>query len=214
MVYVHNGSYHVFNGEVAADSFKADTYSESSLPSAGREGRIVWNSDRSIITYDDGDDWEVPVVGNDVKTTTTSVDNTTTETSIWSGSIDGGSMKEGRVYEISLFGHFSNSSTSDNVTVKFYIAGNEVASVASTGKNASEAPWRVKLIFTVFSDGSTGSVQPHTIAKFNQEDADDHHGQEAVDTTAVTVVEAKAQWNNAKAGNTFTRGQGFMKEVS
>jgi nanoRNase/pAp phosphatase (c-di-AMP/oligoRNAs hydrolase) len=57
-------------------------------------------------------------------------------------------------------------------------------------------------------------VQPHTQAHFNQETSDDHHAVAIVDTSIPEQIEAYVQWNNAKTGNTFTLGQGYMKEVS
>jgi len=194
--------------------FQLPRYSEANLPDVLEEGQLVYNTDRDVIGLGDGDDWEYPTIGDDVITEPVTVTNTTDEQPIWDAGLNQGSLKKERAYEVSLFGQFSNAATSDLVTIRFYLGGTLVAETTSTGKNADAAPFRSKLIFTVREDGVNGRVQPHTLAKFNQEDADDHHVEETVDTTVRKDIQATAQWNNAKTGNEFILGQGYMKEIT
>jgi len=191
------------------------SHAESELPPPGSvEGQMAWNSDRKVPYWYDGNDIEYPVVGDDVLLSSVSVSNTTTETDIWDAGIDSGSIKVGRVYVIKLYGIFSTSSTSDNVTVRFYIGGVLVAEVTSTGKNSTDAPWSTKLSMTVREEGANGTVEPYANAKFNNASADDAEPAVTVDTTVPEEIQATAQWNNAKTDNTFTIQQGYMKEVS
>lgn len=187
--------------------------SESQLP-VGEQGTIVWNTDRDVIAFFDGNDYEYPIVGDDILLTPVTVQNTTTETDIWDAGLSVGSIKVGRVYKVKLYGQFSNASTSDNVTVRFYIGGAEVGAVTSTGQNASDAPWSVKLTMTVLESGPSGTVEPHAEGTFNNDNADDTEEEVTIDTTIPEEIEATAQWNNAKAGNVFEITQGYMKEIS
>jgi hypothetical protein len=189
-------------------------YSETKLPTDLTPGQLVYNDDRGIIALSDGDDWEYPVVGDDILANSVTVENTTARTKIWDAGLSAGSLKPGRVYEINMLGSFSNSSTSDNVTLDVELGGVLVATTQSSAKNSTNAPWRSKTIFTVRDTGTAGEVKPHTIAKWDNVDGDDVHGIETVDTTIAEQIEVYVQWNKAKAGNIFNLGQGYMKEVS
>ena len=196
-------------------NFQLPQYAEADLPSAQEPGQLVFNTDRGVISLSDGDDWEYPVVGDDILISPVTVSNTTTETMIWDAGLSVGTLKVGRVYEINLLGTYSNASTSDTVDLNIYLGGTLVANVGSAGQNAKEnAPWRCKVIFTVRETGETGLVHPHAISKFNNVNADDDEPDVTVDTTVPEQIEAYAQWNNAKTGNSITLSQAYMKEVS
>lgn len=186
---------------------------EADLP-VGTEGTIVWNTDRTVPGFYDGNDIDYPVIGDDVTITPVTVSNTTTETDIWDAGLDQGSIKVRRVYKVKLYGRFSNASTSDMVTIRIYVGGTLIASVTSTGKNASNAPWNLHTTMTVLEQGASGTIQPHTQATFNNVNADDHHNSVTVDTAVPDQIEATVQWNDARAGNTFTLDQGYMKEIA
>lgn len=194
--------------------FQLPRYTEANLPDVLEEGQLVYNESRGVIALSDGEDWEYPVVGDDVLLNSQTVQNTTTETLVWDGGLNAGSIRVGRVYEINLLGTFTNSSTSDTVDINAYLGGALIASVGSTGGNATDAPWRTKIIFTVRETGETGTIEPHAVAKFNNQDADDDEGQVTVDTTIPEEIEVYVQWNNAKADNWLTLKQAYMKEVS
>lgn len=194
--------------------YRLPRYRESELPVPRHKGRMIWNEDRKVISYDDGEDWEVPVIGDNISIESTVVENTTDEIPVWEGNLDRGSMRKRKVYEISLFGKFSNASPQDKATFNYYLEDKPIASVTSIGQNVNDDPWRIKLIFTVVSEGQNGTLQPHSIAKFNQDNIDSFHGSIDLNTNGVSKAEAKVQWNNAKTGNVITIAQGYMKEVS
>lgn len=215
-VYVGDGSaWQAVQSAVGLDGLvRLARYSESTLPSASDEGRLAYNTDRSVPTFENGSEWEVPVVGNNVNTSANTVANTTTETTVWTGTLVADSMKAGRVYEIFLYGKYSTNDSSDTFDLKIKVAGTTVATITSTAANVSDTPISIKTTITVRSEGASGTIIPHTSATFDNADKDVHHGTETIDTTVANDLKATVTWGVAESGNSVTIGQGYLKEVS
>lgn len=183
-------------------------------PSGATEGTIVWDTDRKQAGWYDGVDTEYPVVGNDVLTQTNSVENTVTETEVYSASIDEGSMETGRVYRLDIYGNYSTNDGSDTFTLRVHVGDTEVAAFTSVAENVNGAPITVKLRFTVRSTGSSGTVMVHTEAIFDDVHQDNHHGMKTLDTEQATTLNATVEWNVAEAGDVVHISQGYMEEMN
>lgn len=189
-------------------------FAESDLPTAGSQGRLVWNTDRKVPAFEDGNDWEYPVVGDDVKTSSTQVNDSTTETEVFSATLDADSMKVGRVYEVNLFGKYNTNDSSTKFHLRFKIGGTTVATITSVAANVTDAPVSARLKFTVRDTGASGTIMAHTESVFDDQHTDVHHGTETIDTTVAEDIDATVEWDSADAGLSVTIGQGYMKEVA
>lgn len=189
------------------------SFLSSDLPIPRTAGRMIWDQDRKQVAINSGSDWEVPVVANDVTTSSVTVSNTTDKEEIWSAELPENSMKKGRAYEVELFGSFSTAGSTDRVDITFSVNGTDVATVTSIGANVSDDPWRAKLIMTVQVEGGSGVLQPHSLATFQQQDSDTYNNSVDVDTTVVNTIKASAQWNNADSDNELTLAQAYFKQI-
>lgn len=191
-----------------------ESYSESNLPSDPDTGATFWNSDRNTPIHYDGSEYHVPVIGNDVKTSTTSVDNTTDKTKVHTANFVANSLIKGRVYHVKLRGTFSTDSSSDFFTYTATLGGTEIISVDSVAGNVSNGGISVDIMLTCYSEGSSGTVHAHADTTFNDNPAQDHAGETTVDTTAANTLDSEIQWDAAASGNTLTIAQARLVEVS
>lgn len=189
-------------------------YGEGSLPTAGTEGRTVWNTHRKSPAYDDGSDYEYPVIADDAITSSTQVNNTAAQTSVFQPTVDAGSLQAGRVIETDIFGRYNTNDASSTFLLNFTIGGNQVASISSVAKNVNDAAISARMKFTVRSTGASGEAMVHTEAVFDDSHADAHHGTQTIDTTTAEDINATVEWDTADPGLSVTVGQGWVKELN
>lgn len=146
-----------------------------------------------------------------VITSTTTVANTTTETTIFTGTLAANALKDGNILKTLCMGVVSTANASDTVTLRVKIGSTTIATVATTAGNVTNEPWNLSSIMTVRSVGATGTVSNFT--KINVSGADNSTANEAttVDTTVSEDITVTAQWDAADAGNTISIYQGMVE---
>lgn len=205
----------VGDGTVPVGRLTLDAYDPSDLPTASRAGDIYFDSHRGLPTWDDGDNYEWPNYVDDVRTSSTTVTNTTSRTKVWEPDINANSLIEGRIYQIDLHGTFQTASTSDNFTVDIDLAGTDVASLNNAAENAAaNTPWTLELTFTVRADGASGTLKANTRATFNEQPRTANTAEITVDTTTASQLAVFLTWNNAKSGNSVTLEQAHLKQMA
>lgn len=147
---------------------------------------------------------------SDVITSTTTVSDTVTETTIWTGTLGANDLKAGNLIKVMTSGVISNATASDDITINVYIGSTQVASYNPAIGNVTGADWHADQTFTVRSVGASGSIAFHGLVNINGNEAY-NNSIETVDTTAAEDITVKVQWDNAKAGNTISIYQGFME---
>lgn len=147
---------------------------------------------------------------SDVALASVSCQNTTDETTMWTGVIDAGDLMVGNVLKVYACGQISSASASDVLTLRFYIGSTQIATVDSPGKSLSSDCWCVNFHATVRAVGSSGVIARYI--KMEIEDASNVAcGTTSVDTTVSENITITAQWNAAKTGNTFGLGLGWLE---
>lgn len=200
------------------------TYDSSSLPTPTNSGYLAFDSDRGTLTWWDRDHWEIPTFVDDVETSDDQVTNTTTETEILRFAINPGALITGRVFILRNFGVYDTAASDDNFQYRVYIGdsgfdpvageGTVFANLSTVQENVSDGPWQAKTTTVVDAEGSTGVVDTHTEARFNNTPNDDHSRNVTVDTTTASEVVATIEWNNAKAGNVARQDMSYLQQQS
>ena len=196
------------------DRFSIPQYTAVGLPTAPVAGSLFYDETRKVVGWWDGSVYEYAnTVADDVKTTTTTVANTTDRTLVFNADIDKGEMVKGRTYQMDLMGNFSTANTSDRFTVSVDVENTTVAGIQNAKANVSEKPWSCEFTMTVRDSGESGTVHTHTKGLFNSVSADAHGGDVTIDTTTATTFRAYVQWSAANAGDIADVGQAHLKQM-
>jgi hypothetical protein len=147
---------------------------------------------------------------SDVITSTVTVADTTTETTIFTGTIAANALRAGNVLKVYAKGVLSNDSASDDITLRGYIGSTLLGTFNPAIGNVTDALWHLDAMFTVRSVGASGSVA--WAADFDI-DGNTTEGEDisTVDTTASEDFTVTVEWDNAKAGNTISIYQGIIE---
>lgn len=196
---------------------------ESNFPANPAQGSLLFDSNRALPGWYDGDNYGFPsfVDPADVETSQQAVSNTTDETEVTRFTMDSGALVEGRVFIMRVYGKYSTASSNDDFTYRVKIGssgfdptseGTVIADVTTVQENVSDGPWQVKTTSTVFQEGASGTLASHSEGAFNNTKNDSHVDPITVDTTAAEDIVATLEWNNAKADNSATRGQAYLQQ--
>lgn len=147
---------------------------------------------------------------SDVATSSVNCQNTTTETTMWTGEICAGDLKVGNVLKVEGYGQISSVSAADILTLNLYMGSTLIATIDSPGKALSSDCWEIQFRATVRAIGASG-VLARSVTMSIEDDTNKTCGTTSIDTTADIDLTIKAQWNNAKAGNTFGLGMGWLE---
>lgn len=174
------------------------------------------NGGRSYIEQDDTEWSTLPTVHtSEVLTSTQTVANTTTETTVFSTDLAATTMEAGRVYELELYGDYETNDGSDFFDLRISLGGQVVSTTRSVPENVSGAPMTIRTRITVRNTGQSGEVVTHTESVF----ADVHDDTAptssiTIDTTVANTLAASVEWNVAEAGDEVHIRQGYLKVVS
>jgi len=147
---------------------------------------------------------------SDVAVSTVTVANTTTETTIWTAGMDADCLVAGNAFMMHADGTIDSASAADTITLRVKVGGVTMATLVSGAKQLTGAHWHLDANATQRTIGATGSRAIH-LDLIVDEYATVVIGLGTVDTTANMNITLTAQWNNAKAGNTVSLLQGFMR---
>lgn len=140
-----------------------------------------------------------------VQTSTVTVQNTTTETTIYSYTFAANELHADQFIDFTLSGIYSNASSSDNWTIRFYVDGNLTHSISRSGGNVTNGGWRATYFGTVRTEGASGTfVDFAELLDVSGIYSVGETSTHSIDTTASFTFSATVQWDNAKAGNVFT----------
>lgn len=146
-----------------------------------------------------------------VKTDTTTVTNTITETIVFSHTIVPDALHLDERVFADVSGSYSNDSASDDFVIRAKINGVTVHTINRTGGNVTNSGWKLQMEGTIRSIGVSGSF----IDLMRFEDGTNIYTEALaapgpIDTTIATVYEVTVEWGAAKTGNTFSCTQGSV----
>lgn len=149
-------------------------------------------------------------ITNNVKLTTTTVTNNITETEVFNAFIPANTITEGKISKVLSYGVVSTASAVDSVTIRFKVNGVTKQTFTMTPKVVTNADFHLDGIATQRTTGTTGSRASHQDICISDE-CNSNSGVGVFNTAIDNNLTITVQWNNAKAGNSFSLYQGFME---
>lgn len=139
------------------------------------------------------------------------VNNTVTETAVFSVNIPTDMLNIAQIIRLILYGHYSTANGTDTFTLKFKIDGATILSIASTAAVVSNAPIAATLQSTIRSIGGAGTMWSFIEAAINNVKKDvPGLGTTSIDTTQVLTLQATIQWSAADPGNVLSIDQTLL----
>ena len=149
---------------------------------------------------------------SDVLLETVTVENTTTETTIWTGTMNANSLCAGNVFKFHANGLISSDSAGDLITIRIYVGASEtpVATLVGAAKKLEDDHFHIDAVATQRTIGASGSRALHVDMTIDEVEYS-LSAIATIDTTANMDVTITAQWNNADAGDVLELLQAFME---
>jgi hypothetical protein len=155
------------------------------------------------------------------KYTTTTVQNTTTETSVFSTTVPANPV-QGSMFNMKVWGTYDNSASAANFVIRAKIGGTTVASVTITTPASAQtnSSWLVEVNLVVATTGVSGTWRGHV----NGAKSDAAGGTTKLlsvpsaattkDTTASNALEFTVQWSAASASNVIRCDAGITSRLT
>jgi len=198
------------------------TATANTAPLKFTSGTNLTTPEAGAVEYDGNALYATPVVdrhnivgANSPITSTTTVNNTGAETTIFTGAISASELKVGRMVRARIFGSWTTSLSGHTATLRVKVAGTTIYTVAIAA-SVAVVPLYAEYTFTVRTTGAGGtmvsflySVLNNTIADFTQTAA----ASSALNTTAACDITFTWQWSAASASDTLLVEQGFLEFI-
>jgi hypothetical protein len=146
-----------------------------------------------------------------VLTATTTVANTTNETTLGTDTLSANAMRAGRLYKFHCDGIVANASAADDLTFRLYFGGAAIFTFApAVGSLGAGTHWDADCNITIRTIGAGGTFAAHIdIAIGSSTSSQLTLGN--IDTTVANSITFTVQWNNAKVANTISIYQGWLE---
>jgi len=198
----------------------AGTAAAGTAPLKVASGTLLTTSEAGAIEYDGCKFYLTNVATarsidrtSDVAVATVTVENTDTETTIWTGAMAANSLCAGNMFKFHCDGVVQNAGASadDEVTLRIKVGGNLVATLNPTTKAiGAGSHWHIDANATQRTIGASGSRAVH-IDLVIDDDSETLVAVAAINTTANMDVTVTAQWATADASNIISLYQGYME---
>lgn len=200
---------------------KAGSTSATTAPLKFTQGSLLTVPESGAVEFASGTLWFTPFterrsidLSNGVITTTSTVSNTVAETTVYTEPIAANELHTGQVVKVRVLGRYSTANASDTVTIRLKIGGTTILSVVSAAANVTNAPLDIEFIFTVRSDGASGTIIGFGRVELNnQAKSAASTSTTVVDTTIAEDVTITAEWSSADPSNSLSIDQGFTQFI-
>jgi len=146
--------------------------------------------------------------------TPVTIADTTTETTLYEGSVLSNTLSVGKVYRVSVFGAFSTVNASVTLTVRTKLNGVELASITSALGQVTGVAGFTQAYITTRSTGATGAVSCFSSFQLDEKSFIANNSSVTLDTTSGNSVQITGQWSVANASNTVTADQGLLEAMN
>lgn len=140
----------------------------------------------------------------------TTVVNTVTPTTIYTGVIAADALLAGNVLKVFVSGHLSNATAADDITITGYLGTVSLGSFNPAIGNVADANWHIEAVITIRTIEVGGTCAWHAHMEISGTDTRGS-ASVALDTTTTNDFTIVVVWDNAKAGNTITAHQGIIE---
>ena len=187
-------------------------FTTGSFLTTPEQGAFEYGSGHLLFSPQDSVRYAV-VMANGVKTSTTEVTNTTTETTIYTKDFAANELHVDEVITITAMGIYTNASASDDFTIRWKLDGVTVHTASRIGGNETDAGWEALARITIRTAGASGEFVD--FFRYDENNGNSYQSGDStthsIDTTTTHTFSITMQWDNAKAGNLFYCTQGFIQ---
>lgn len=174
-----------------------------------------WNPGHGAGLYEYTDGEWVPLFSTNEGFVTgqTIVQNTTTETTIYAGTLAANSLHVDDFSQLLLGGSYDTGAASDTWTLRLKFGGVLIHTIVrQSANNVVGAGWRFTMEGSVRSAGVSGTlVDLLVLNDDNTSFADSDTTPHTINTTIDNVLEVTIQWGAAKAANIFRLDHGIIE---
>lgn len=203
---------------------KAGTATAGTAPLKFTTGVLLTTPEKGAIEYD-GDKFYITNNAkqkaidrtSDVAIETVTCENTTTETTLWTGKMNANSLDAGNIFKFHADGVVQNggSTAADEVTIRVKVGGVTKLTLSPNTKTlAAGTGWHINSNSTQRTIGTTGMRASHIHLVMGSPNTTGDEviliGIGTIDTTANMDVTLTAQWASASADNIISLYQGYM----
>ena len=148
---------------------------------------------------------------SDVKLTTTTVENTTTETTVYTANVPANSWVVGNALIMNIFGNISNTAVSNDVIINVKVNNVTIATVTSDGRKLTDNCWEIAGKAIIRTVGASGTMAWIISMKVDGQDRDYFCDVVTNDTRSALDITVTATWVTENASNVFNCIGGFME---
>jgi hypothetical protein len=150
------------------------------------------------------------VQGSQPITSSTTVVNTTTETTLYTTNLAADELIVGETVTTEVFGIISTHDAADTATLRVKVGGTTITTVVTTAGLVTDEAWRLRSTFTVRSVGAAGTVQAFcAIELINENKSVANIATTTVNTTQISDVTITVEWSDAEVDDSITVSQGY-----
>lgn len=204
----------------AVVNIKAGTATAGTAPIKLIDGTLMTTEEVGALEYSGGKLYFTNILKrkvidrtSDVAVSTVTVENTTTETTMWTGPMAANSLTAGNLFKFHADGVIQNggATAADEVTLRIKVGGSTVATLNPTTKAiAVGSHWHIDANATQRTIGASGSRAVHIDLDIDGT-TEEVVAVATIDTTANMDVTVTAQWASADVNNIISLYQGFME---
>ena len=171
----------------------------------------VWD-DGNALHYLPVTDERSVMLANGVVLSSTTVSNTTSETTVYTETISANELYKGSKWHVKLSGVHSTANAQDTWTGRLKIGGTAIQTVTIDAGNVTDQFWSMEFFFTVRGTGAAGTVMSAVEANTGGTDhSSAGTSTDTVDTTIQEDMTLTIQWDAADTDNTLTITQGHTE---
>jgi hypothetical protein len=186
-------------------------FTSGTLNTVAEAGALEYLEGRLYLTGTNAADRMVLSQSEDVITSSTTVANTATETTLHTFTVTANELASGRAFNACLMGQYSKADVAHTLTVRLKVGGSTVATFTAPSSAATEMPIELIVNGTCRSIGVSGTVM--LFSKCTLSGTTAYYTPTAattLDTTANISVEVTAQWGTAAVGSTISADQTYL----
>jgi hypothetical protein len=204
----------------------AGTASANTAPLKFTSGTNLTTTEAGVLEFDGTRWFATPVttrravaLSSDHITASTSVTNTTTETTVFTGTIAANEMAVGKTFRARIMGRFSTANATDVFTLRPKVNGVTAGVLNSNAALRTNAPFYAEFTFTVRTTGSApGTLGTYWTFASGVIDSSPENATGtaagSVDTGLAANVTFTVTWTAANAGNTVSIDQAYLEMLN
>lgn len=187
------------------------------LNTTSESGAIEFSNSSSPAFFMTHSSKRYKIVGSaDTVTSSTTVANTTTETTVYSSTIAANEFGVGDVFLARILGLYSSATAAgvDTAIIRIKIGGTTVVSITTTVKLVTDTPLDIEFIGTIRTVWASGSIFAFIKGELDSiAQSVANTAATIINTTTNNTITITVEWGAAKAWNSLTIQQWYLRQL-